>query len=69
VSNHYSLEKAMKIYNDDLGDCIEVTEDKDGLGLVEICYRDEQGKIGEPEMVPLIIKALTEVAESIGAKP
>lgn len=73
MSNGYSLELVMKIYNDNTGEAIEVGEDKDGLGMVEILYRDDKGKIGdrlslEPEQIPYIIEALTKVSESIGAK-
>ena len=69
----YSMERAMKIYNDDTGEHIEVTEDADGLGLLEIRIRDSDGVIGdrmtfEPDQIPFLIKALTEVTKSIRAK-
>jgi hypothetical protein len=33
---NFSVEKFLRIYNDETGDYVEVREDRDSLGLVEI---------------------------------
>jgi len=59
----HSMEICYRIWNDDTGDHIAVTDDADGLGLFEIRQHDDQGKIMSritlsKEELPLIISAL-----------
>ncbi len=59
----YTLETQMQIWSNESGERIEVGPDRDGLGLLEIRYVDEDGKISnritlDGEQVPLLIKAL-----------
>jgi hypothetical protein len=62
--SRFSLEKHLRIYNDDSGDFTEVRQDRDGLGLLEIVQdtRSVQFTVAE---IPLLIKALTDVADSL----
>jgi hypothetical protein len=60
----YIFEKSFKIWNDDLEYRIEVCDDSNGLGMVEIRYV-ENNKIGqrvtiEKGMIPFLIEALKE---------
>jgi hypothetical protein len=60
----YTFEKSFKIWNDEDGYRIEVNDDSDGLGMVEIRYVENE-KIGqtitiEKGMVPFLIEALQE---------
>jgi hypothetical protein len=60
----YTFEKSFNIWNDDLEYRIEVCDDSDGLGMVEIRYV-ENNKIGqrvtiEKGMIPFLIEALKE---------
>ncbi len=41
----YSMERLMEIWNDDTGELIEVGQDRDSLGLVEIRQFDNNHKI------------------------
>lgn len=64
----HSLEKQYQIWNDEDGSCLEVGPDRDGLSLLELRDRDEQGKIVHRftlnwEQVPLLIKALQDLAD------
>lgn len=61
-----SLEKVMRVWDDQYGTRLEVSEDSDGLGLMEIKYIDEKGKkhdriVFSKEQTPLLKKALDEV--------
>ncbi len=52
---------------------VEVGPDRDGLGCVEIRYRDEQGRIAErmmysPEISKLLGEAIVRVANDMLAK-
>lgn len=63
----YTFEKSFKIWNDDLEYRIEVCDDSDGLGMVEIRYV-ENNKIGqrvtiEKGMIPFLIEALKEMMQ------
>ncbi len=63
----YIFEKSFKIWNDDLEYRIEVCDDSDGLGMVEIRYV-ENNKIGqrvtiEKGMIPFLIEALKEMMQ------
>lgn len=39
------FEMRFRLYHDSCGDYVEVTEDADGLGLIELRARDEDDKI------------------------
>jgi hypothetical protein len=59
----YSMEQRFRIFNDDTGERIEVGEDPEGLGMIEIVWVDELGKRGTniiftEEALPLLIDAL-----------
>jgi hypothetical protein len=70
----WSLETMYEIWDDDSGDKIEVGPDRDGLDMVEIRWRTDDGKIAErmtftQEAVPLLIEALTKaLADAKAAK-
>lgn len=69
----YSIELAIKIYNDETGERIEVTEDADGLGLIEIISVDENQKITnrfafEPEIADGVVDAIIKIKKSIEDK-
>ncbi len=59
----YSLETVYKVCNDDTGEVIEVGPDSDGLDLVEIRSKADDGTVGgriviTQEGLPLLIEAL-----------
>jgi len=58
----------LQVWNDDTGERIDVGEDRDGLGLMEIRYVDEKGKVGAdirflPEHAHLLTEAISRVAD------
>ena len=60
----YSLETVYKVCNDDTGEVIEVGPDPDGLDLVEIRSRIDDGTVTSSmtvtkDALPLLIEALT----------
>lgn len=60
----YSLETVYKVCNDDTGEVIEIGPDADGLDLIEIRTRGDDGSMNArivfgPEALELIIDALT----------
>lgn len=58
----YSVEKLVRIYNDDTGDYYEIREDRDGLGLVELVAVSGGKECGsftlEPEAAQLFCESL-----------
>lgn len=59
----FEMETVREIWNNEDKSSYEIGPDRDGLGCVEIRYRDEAGKITErmsfpPDQVKLITKAL-----------
>ena len=42
---NYTIEKHMRVYDNDSGEYIEIRPDGDGLGCVDIRQCDRQGKI------------------------
>jgi len=64
----YTLERVWQIWNDQEGECIEIGPDRDGLDLIEVRYRDSEGKIGQAvtfnnEQFVLLIDVLQEIKE------
>lgn len=64
----FTMEQLFEIWDDESGTHLEIGSDRDGLGCIEIRYRDEKNVIGErmtfaPEQVPLIIKALSNLVK------
>ncbi len=66
------LEMLFRIYyNDRSAECIEVTEDPDGLGMIELRYRpddrdysSEMSRINlDDDQIPQLIEALTRLLE------
>lgn len=58
----------MQVWNDQTGERIEVGEDRDGLGMIEIRYVSDDGKTGadirfQPEDADKIVDAIQRVAE------
>lgn len=65
----YSLERIMRVYNDDTGDYVEVREDADGLGLVEIRQSENGARVVMTVDQALMLRdAVTGVCEHIVAK-
>lgn len=59
----YSLEKVNQIWDNELGDRIEVGPDRDGLDLIEIRYVNPDGEVQQGitlrgEQVNMVIEAL-----------
>jgi hypothetical protein len=58
----------MLVWNDDTGERIEVSEDSDGLGMVQIAFVSDDGKKASDirlplEHAPLLIEALQKIVE------
>ena len=69
----YTMELVRKIWNDKEGYSVEVGPDSDGLNLVEVRSRDDQGKIYNrftmtPEMARLVSDAIAACASELGGK-
>jgi hypothetical protein len=57
----YSIEQTLKVWDDKLGDHIEISHDGDGTDLIAITYVDSKGKIAAfPYIYPLFAKAMAE---------
>lgn len=59
----YSLEKIYRIHNATCpGETIEIGPDADGLGMVELRYKDDDKTLARmcvtPNAIPMLIKAL-----------
>lgn len=66
MSNGHTLEKIMRVYNDDHGDYVEVREDSDGLQLIEIQQSENKQRVVMTiEQARLVCKAVEEVAQFI----
>ena len=57
------METLREIFNDEDKSCVEIGPDRDGLGLVEIRYREDNGKVTErmsfpPDQAKLVIEAM-----------
>lgn len=68
-----SLEKFMRVYDDENGCYYEVRPDADGLGCVQISYSDggeAQQRVAAipPDMALLLAKAIVEVATGMGER-
>jgi hypothetical protein len=60
----FEMENLYEIWDNDCGGLIEIGPDRDGLGLIEIRYKNEQGKIVErmsfdKEQLKLVVEALS----------
>lgn len=61
-TSEHELEWVAEIWNKQ-GECLQIGEDRDGLDLTEIRWRDDTGKIGASvsfpaDALPLVIRAL-----------
>lgn len=61
----FSLERVIQVWDDSTGERLEVGNDPDGKGLVEIRMCDGTGKVAslvaiDPGMVPVLQEALTQ---------
>lgn len=66
MPHRFTLEKLMRIYNDDLGEYVEIREDGDGLSLIEIEQSETKQRIVMPiEQARLVCKAIEEVAKHV----
>lgn len=68
-----SIEALYRVYNDDDGTYVEVGEDGDGLGLVELRYCERSGKVTERfsvpvEMATLVASAIRDVGVALAKK-
>lgn len=59
----YNLENRFRLWDLDCGECIEIGDDPDGLGLTEIVWVSDEGKRAIPinitnEGLPKLIEAL-----------
>jgi hypothetical protein len=59
----FSLETVQEVWDDSTGERVEIGPDRDGLDLIEIRYRNPEGKIGArismtKEQAALVGKAL-----------
>jgi len=70
----YSVEKFIRVYENDNGSFFEVRPDQEGLDCVEVVfndshhYCDNEGICVSPEMAKLIAAAIVDVADSIIAQ-
>lgn len=67
----FTLEILREVWDDESGDHIEIGPDRDGLGCIEIRYKDKNGKIEErmtfhPEMARLVAQAVLKCADELG---
>lgn len=65
--NNASLSLTMAVHLENTGERIEVSEDSDGLGLLELRFLDENGKLlGDmrlpPQHADLLIRAIRDVS-------
>lgn len=64
--SRHTLEKIMRVYNDDHGDYIEVREDTDGLELIEIQQSENKQRVVMTiEQARLVCKAVEAVAQFV----
>ena len=63
----YTLEQFWRVYDDGCGQFVEVREDRDGLGLVEV-VQEKQIVTMTTEQARLVVKALTEMADYLDDK-
>ena len=64
--SRHTLEKIMRVYNDDHGDYVEVREDADGLELIEIQQSENKQRVVMTiEQARLVCKAVEEVAQFV----
>lgn len=69
MSHRFTLEKRMRVYDDDTGVYIEVREDSDGLELLEIVQSDSKQCLVIPvAQARLLCKGIEEVAQHIEAR-
>lgn len=69
MSPRFTLEKRMRVYDDDLGSYVEVREDGDALELIEIEQSDSKQRIVMPiAQARLLCKGIEEVAAHIEAR-
>lgn len=69
----YTMELIRKVWNDKDGYSVEVGPDSDGLDLVEVRCRDDQGKISNrfamtAEQAKLVAEAIKECASELAGK-
>jgi hypothetical protein len=67
VTGKFSLEKILRVYDDKNGEFIEVREDRDSLGLIEI-VQDNRTVTMSAEQAVLVSEALDEVIDFINKK-
>ena len=70
MNMNYSLETSYQIWNDSTGERIEVSPDRDALGLVEIRSITDDGKpvanvVLNKEQVRLLIQALSKMLDQL----
>jgi hypothetical protein len=63
-----TLEMCMRIWNDKTGDSIEIGEDRDGLDMIEIRSRTDDGKVSnavtmDDETALLLVDSVQRVLE------
>ncbi len=68
----YNVEVTREIWDDEHGNCVEVGPDRDGLGMVEIRYRCDDGKIGArlafpTDLARLVLQAMLVCADELDA--
>lgn len=69
MATTFTLEKSMRVYNDDTGDYVEVREDGDALELIELEQSETKQRIVMPiEQARLLCKGILEVCEHIEAR-
>lgn len=69
----FSLETRREVWNDESGDRIDVGEDRDGLGLVELRSIDKGGRIENslampPDQARLVAEAILLACDELEAK-
>jgi hypothetical protein len=71
--NEYKLETLYEIWNDKTGECVEVGLDRDGLDIVEVRQKDNEGKIEArmsfmPEQSALVAEAILKIVANLKAE-
>ena len=64
----FEMETVREIWNDADKSCVEIGPDRDGLGLIEIRYREDTGKITQRISFPIAQARLLAIAVEECAK-
>lgn len=67
VSERFSLEKFMRVYDDDTGDYVEIREDRDSLELIEL-VQGERVITMPIAQARLVCRAVEEVSAHVEAR-